>query len=38
MNIHLPLSKHPLAFWGIIAGTIVIAALLLAIFIKKRWL
>jgi magnesium transporter len=38
MNIHLPLSKHPLAFWGIAAGTIIIVFTLLVIFIKKRWL
>lgn len=38
MNIDLPFAGHPLAFWGIAGGTLAIAILLLAVFIKKRWL
>jgi len=38
MNIVLPFSRHPLAFFGVALTTILIVSIVLTIFIKKRWL
>ena len=38
MNVALPYSQSPLAFWGVIAGTIGISLAVLAIFARNRWL
>lgn len=38
MNVSLPLEKHPMAFWFITASTVLISIIVLAIFIKKKWL
>ncbi len=38
MNINLPLSDSPLAFTYIISITLAICALLLILFMKKRWM
>lgn len=38
MNVQLPLSDDPNAFWYIIGFTMLIMAVFIAIFRKKRWL
>ncbi|MBN2197856.1 magnesium transporter CorA family protein [Candidatus Wolfebacteria bacterium] len=38
MNVSLPFSKSPLAFWYIVIGNLILALVLLVVFIKKKWL
>ncbi len=38
MNVSLPLNEHPLAFFMIIAGMVVITLLMLAIFRRRGWI
>lgn len=38
MNVGLPFSSSPLAFWGIIFGIVLIVYILITIFAKKDWL
>ncbi len=38
MNLNLPLSHSAQAFWYVLSGTLICSAILLAIFIKNKWL
>lgn len=38
MNVSLPFSDSPLAFWYILAGNFLLVIVLLFVFIKKKWL
>jgi Mg2+ and Co2+ transporter CorA len=38
MNVALPGSRHPLAFAAVLAGSLLVAALLAVILRRKKWL
>jgi len=38
MNVALPGSGSPMAFWVIAATTVILSFILLAIFTRNRWL
>jgi len=38
MNVGLPLAQHPLAFWGILLVSVLLAAVTIMVFIRRDWL